>query len=44
MRTNLRRTLRRLDEELAFIHLDGNRYRITQAGERNVEQRRLFEF
>ena len=44
MRTNLRRTLRRLDEELALIHLDGNRYRITRAGERDVEQRRLFEF
>lgn len=44
MRTNLRRTLRRLDEELAFIHLDGTRYRITRAGERDVEKRRLLEF
>jgi hypothetical protein len=44
MRTNLRRTIRRLDEELAFIHLDGNLYRITRAGERDIEQRRLFEF
>lgn len=44
MRANLRRTLGRLDEELAFIHLDGNRYRITRAGERDVEQRRLLEF
>ena len=44
MRTNLRRTLRRLNEDLAFIHLDGRRYRITRAGERDVELRRLFEF
>jgi hypothetical protein len=43
MRTNLRRTLRRLDEERAFIHLDGRRYRITRAGGRDVELRRLFE-
>lgn len=44
MRGNLRRTLRRLDDELAFIHADGRRYQITQAGERDVERRRLVEF
>jgi len=44
MRANLRRTLRRLEDELAFIHLAGSKYQITRAGERDVERRRLFEF
>lgn len=43
MRSNLRRTLRRLEDDLAFVHLNGSRYLITRAGERDVEQRRLFE-
>jgi hypothetical protein len=44
MRSNLRRTLRRLDDELALIHSDTHSFRITQAGERDVEKRRLVEF
>lgn len=41
MRANLRRTLRRLDEEKDAIHLDGTRYKITRLGEMDVEKRRL---
>lgn len=43
MRKNLRRTLKRLDEDLAFVHSSGTRYLITRAGEREVERRRLFD-
>ncbi len=44
MRANLRRTLRQLENRSAFIHSDGQKFRITQAGEREVEKRRLVEF
>ena len=42
MRGNLRRTLRRLEHTLAFVHSDDNdRYRITIAGKRQVERKLL---
>ncbi len=44
MWANLRRTLRQLEDRLAFVHSDGQRFRITQAGDREVEKRRLVEF
>ena len=44
MRANLRRTLRQLEDRSAFIHSDSQRFRITQAGDREVEKRRLVEF
>lgn len=43
MRRDLRRTLRRLTEERAMVHLNGTQYLITQLGMREVETRRLFE-
>jgi hypothetical protein len=43
MRANLRRTLRRLEDDSAFVHSDGQILRITQAAERDVERRRLVE-
>jgi hypothetical protein len=44
MRSNLRRTLRQLEDDAAFVHSDGRMFRITQAGEREVEHRKLLEF
>lgn len=44
MRANLRRTLRQLEDRRAFVHSSGDRFLITQAGERGVEAQRLFEF
>jgi len=41
MRANLRRTLRRLDEEMDLIHLDRATYKITRRGELDVEDRGL---
>jgi len=41
MRGNLRRTLDRLQYTLAFIHNAADRYRITTAGKREVERKRL---
>lgn len=41
MRGNLRRTLNRLEHTLAFIHMTDCRYRITMAGKREVETKRL---
>ena len=41
MRSNLRRTLRRLEHDRAFIHSEGDRYLITRAGKLHVEQKRL---
>lgn len=43
MRPNLRRTLRRLDEDKDLVHFDGARYQITRRGETEVEERRLLE-
>jgi hypothetical protein len=43
MRANLRRTLRRLEDDSAFIHSDSQVFRITQAAECDVERRRLVE-
>lgn len=42
-RANLRRTLRRLVEELAFVHQDKDRFFITGSGKLDVEAQRLFE-
>ena len=39
MRTNLARTLSRLEHSLAFIHSDRERYRVTAAGKREVDTR-----
>lgn len=41
MRSNLRRTLRQLVDANGFAHFDGQRYFITQSGQRKVEQERL---
>jgi len=41
MRANLRRTLRRLADDRAFVHSDGTRYRITRSGQLHVEQHKL---
>lgn len=43
MRTNLRRTLTRLEHELDLVHCDGNRYFITHRGELEVARRGLLE-
>lgn len=40
-RKNLRRTLRRLDEDRALVHRAGDTYRITRKGQMEVEARRL---
>jgi hypothetical protein len=40
-RSNLPRTLTRLVEEKAFVHHDGERFVITQTGQRDVERRGL---
>lgn len=44
MRVNVRRTLRQLEHDLAFVHSAPDGYKITRAGEREVEGRRLLEF
>lgn len=44
MRSHLQRTLRNLEDGSAFIHGDGQKFRITQAGEVEVEKRKLLEF
>ena len=41
MRKNLRRTLDRLVDDEAFVHFDGQRYKITFTGQKEVEERRL---
>lgn len=43
MRQNLRRTLARLADDLAFIHVSEPRYFITRRGEQEVERRKLLE-
>ncbi len=43
MRKNLNRTLEHLEHERAFIHSVGNIFQITEAGMREVEDRRLHE-
>ena len=43
MRANLRRTLGRLEHGLAYVHCDKRKYRITMAGKRAVERKRLLE-
>lgn len=43
MRSNLRRTLRGLVVDEAFVHDDGSRYYITYKGEQFVEQNRLID-
>lgn len=43
MRTNLRRTLRRLVDDRAFVHHNGLRYVITRTGELDLEERRIFD-
>ena len=42
MRANLRSTLRRLEHDKAFVHNDGTKYLITDAGLRDVERRKLY--
>jgi hypothetical protein len=41
MRTNLRRTMRRLVDDYAFVHFDGTKYRITRTGQHHVEEHGL---
>jgi hypothetical protein len=41
MRANLRRTLRRLVDDHAFVHSDGTSYRITRTGQHHVEENGL---
>jgi hypothetical protein len=41
MRANVRRTLRRLEHDLALIHCTGERFVITDSGRMAVERRRL---
>jgi hypothetical protein len=43
MRPNLRRTLARLENDKAFVHLSGQRYRITFSGQKEVERRGLLQ-
>jgi hypothetical protein len=43
MRPNLRRTVGRLVDDLAFSHFDGTRYYVTRSGEHEVERRKLLE-
>ena len=43
MRSNLRRTLRRLENDKAFIHRNGPGYYITRTGDLDVESRHLLE-
>ena len=43
MRTNLKRTLRRLAVDKAFIHENGKVFLITFRGQKEVEARRLVE-
>jgi hypothetical protein len=43
MRGNLKRTLRRLVDDRAFVHDDSHRYRITRAGMRHVEEAHLLD-
>jgi hypothetical protein len=42
-RANLRRTLSRLVLDRAYVHRDGNHYRITRTGQRDVEARKLVQ-
>lgn len=42
MRSNLRRTLRKLTDDLAYVHGADGRYHITATGQREVETRRLY--
>lgn len=43
MRRNLRQTLHRLAHNTAQVHQDGNLYRITRAGQEEVERRNLVQ-
>ncbi len=43
MRANLRRTLHRLEHDKAFVHGDGEVFRITRAGQKFVEAKGLME-
>lgn len=43
MRRNLNRTLEQLEHDRALIHSVGNDFQITEAGMRDVEDRRLHE-
>jgi hypothetical protein len=43
MRKNLRRTLHRLEHDKAFVHADGEVFRVTRQGQRYVEMNRLME-
>ncbi len=43
MRSNLRRTLNRLVNDLAFVHEREGRYSITRAGQLDIESRQLLE-
>jgi hypothetical protein len=43
MRKNLRRTLHGLEHDKAFVHADGEGFRITYRGQKFVEAKRLME-
>jgi hypothetical protein len=42
MRSNLNRTLTRLEHDRAFVHHSGERYFITRTGQLEVETRKLY--
>jgi hypothetical protein len=44
MRKNLKRTLVQLEHDRALIHFTGRAYQITEAGMRDVEDRKLHEW
>ena len=44
MRANLSRTLRQIEDGSVYIHSIGENFQITQAGDREIEKRRLVEF
>lgn len=44
MRANLRRTLNRLSDEVAFIHQNGSKFVLTKSGKLEVEKKRLHNF
>src|SRR4051812_34873545 len=43
MRSNLRRTVGQLEHEEAFIHQDGDAFKITRSGMRHVESSHLLD-
>ncbi|VVB76000.1 Uncharacterised protein [uncultured archaeon] len=42
MRINLKRTITNLIDEKCFVHFDGTNYKITRAGQKEVENRKIY--